>query len=185
MSDFSVPDYLRLKATVHDAERSELDQEVIRLYEVYAEGLLRYAMTMGRDRELARDAVQDCFFRYFLYRQERNEVANPKAWLFRVLRNSLLDRLRAHSNRAEVELDLLSQHADSRPGPEALYDAHQFAQQVPKLLAPREWECLRLRAEGLRYDEIADVLGIRPGTVGALLNRALLKLRVAFREGRP
>jgi DNA-binding NarL/FixJ family response regulator len=37
-------------------------------------------------------------------------------------------------------------------------------------------DCLRLRTEGLSYDEIAAALDIQPGTVGALLNRARQKL---------
>jgi DNA-directed RNA polymerase specialized sigma24 family protein len=44
-------------------------------------------------------------------------------------------------------------------------------------LAPRELECVRLRAEGLNDAEIAEVLSIRSGTVGALLSRALGKCR--------
>jgi DNA-directed RNA polymerase specialized sigma24 family protein len=40
-------------------------------------------------------------------------------------------------------------------------------------------ECVRLRTEDLRYEEIAIVLGLQAGTVGALLARAHLKIRKA------
>jgi DNA-directed RNA polymerase specialized sigma24 family protein len=40
-------------------------------------------------------------------------------------------------------------------------------------------ECVRLRAEDLRYEEIAVVLGLQAGTVGALLARAHEKMRKA------
>ena len=48
---------------------------------------------------------------------------------------------------------------------------------------PRELDCLRLRVEGFSYQEIAQVLGVRPGTVGALLPRVYSKLRDAAAEG--
>jgi DNA-directed RNA polymerase specialized sigma24 family protein len=50
------------------------------------------------------------------------------------------------------------------------------------LLAPREWQCVRLRAEGFDYTEIATELAIRPGTVGSLLHRATEKLRILLRK---
>jgi hypothetical protein len=48
--------------------------------------------------------------------------------------------------------------------------------------APRT-DCLRLRVEGFSYQEIAQVLGVRPGTVGALLPRVYAKLRDVAAEG--
>src|SRR5260370_2729800 len=50
-------------------------------------------------------------------------------------------------------------------------------------LSPREMECVRLRTEGLRYEEIASVLGLQAGTLGALLPSAHEKVRKAPREG--
>jgi len=50
-------------------------------------------------------------------------------------------------------------------------------------LTPRELDCLRLRVEGFSYGQIADRLGIRAGTVGALLPRVYAKLRQDVAEG--
>jgi DNA-directed RNA polymerase specialized sigma24 family protein len=50
-------------------------------------------------------------------------------------------------------------------------------------LSPREIEAIRLRTEGLRYEEIASVLGLQAGTVGALLARAHGKIRKAIGDG--
>jgi RNA polymerase sigma-70 factor, ECF subfamily len=43
-------------------------------------------------------------------------------------------------------------------------------------LTEPERECLLLRAEGLRYREISDVLGMSPSTVGDTVSRAIKKL---------
>jgi DNA-binding CsgD family transcriptional regulator len=66
--------------------------------------------------------------------------------------------------------------AEPKPGPEAMVEQAQMAEQITSLLTGREMECLRLRSEGSSYEEIAGILGVRPGTVSALLTRAHKKL---------
>ena len=44
-------------------------------------------------------------------------------------------------------------------------------------------QCLQLRAHGMSYEEIARTLGVRAGTIGALLPRVYAKLRRAAAEG--
>jgi RNA polymerase sigma factor (sigma-70 family) len=48
---------------------------------------------------------------------------------------------------------------------------------VLSMLPFRELECMQLRLEGMRYDEIARILGIKPGTVASLLSRSLKRIR--------
>jgi len=157
-----------------------IEHEVVALYEEYAAVLIRYAFSFNRDKDLAQDAVQVCFFRYFIHRKAGNEVENARAWLFRVVRNSVLDRLRETSSRGEVPIADMRDSAalawDDRP----TYEQSEVLSHIPHLLSPRELECVQLRQQGLRYDEIAAALKISPGTVGALLNRALRKLRIAL-----
>jgi RNA polymerase sigma-70 factor (ECF subfamily) len=157
-----------------------IEQEVVSLYEEYATVLIRYAFSFSKDKELAQDAVQVSFFRYFLHRKAGNAVENPRGWLFRVVRNYVMDRLREVSSRCEVPISEIAESAamagDYRPS----YEQNELLSHIPHLLSPRELECVQLRQQGLRYDEIAAVLKISPGTVGALLTRALKKLRVAL-----
>ena len=60
--------------------------------------------------------------------------------------------------------------------------AADWIEATRQLLAPREWQCVQLRAEGFDYTEIATELAIRPGTVGTLLHRAAEKLRIRTRK---
>ena len=53
-------------------------------------------------------------------------------------------------------------------------------QGLPQIgLSAREIQCVRLRTEDLSYEEIAGVLGLQAGTVGAMLARAHGKIRKA------
>ena len=166
-----------------DSSNGELEQEVAALYAEHAGKLLRYAETLTRNRDAGRDAVQEIFLRYFAERRYGNRVENPRAWLYRVLHNHLLDRLDRASMKYEVSADCAEQVPDGQVDAEMVLQQTQTAQEIASRLTPRELDCLRLRAEGFSYQEIAQLLGVRPGTVGALLPRVYAKLRDAATEG--
>jgi RNA polymerase sigma-70 factor (ECF subfamily) len=165
------------------APDGDLEQEVAGLYAEHAVRLLRYAETLGRNPDMGRDAVQEIFLRYFAERRYGNQVENPRAWLYRVLHNHLLDRLDRAAMKREVSAEGADEVLDGCVDAETRLEQIQTAQEIASRLTPRELDCLRLRVEGLSYQEIAQVLGIRPGTVAALLPRVYAKLRDVAAEG--
>ncbi len=166
-----------------DSLSGALEQEVAALYEEHAARLLQYAGTLTRNQDMGRDAVQEVFLRYFAERRYGNRVENPRAWLYRVLHNHLLDRLARAALKYEVSAEGADQVPDGRVDAEMLLQQSETAQEIASRLTPRELDCLRLRAEGFSYQEIAGVLGVRLGTVGALLPRVYSKLREGASEG--
>jgi RNA polymerase sigma-70 factor (ECF subfamily) len=159
---------------------AEIEREIVELYEKEADGMLRYAGALAGERETARDALQEAFFRFFLCRSAGQAIRSPKAWLFRVAHNYVLDQKKAatrHAARVEL-LDNLEQPPEADDHGSEMLEGLQRAG-----LSSREMECVRLRTEGLRYEEIAGVLGLQSGTVGALLARAHGKLRKAVGGG--
>jgi RNA polymerase sigma-70 factor (ECF subfamily) len=169
--------------TVEDSSSGELEHEVAGLFVEHAARLLRYAETLTRNRDTARDAVQEVFLRYFAERRYGNRVDNPRAWLYRVVHNHLLDRLARAATRCEVSAEGADEVPDRRADAQMQLEQTETARQIASRLTPRELDCLRLRAEGCSYQEIAETLGVRPGTVGALLPRAYAKLRDGAAEG--
>lgn len=168
-----------------------IDQEVAALYDAHADGLLHYAALVLPAGEDARDALQEVFLRYFLERTCGGHIDNPRAWLYRVLRNYLLDWLDTAARKHEVPGVDVDEFPASTDDPEALMHQAEVAVQVCAALSDRELNCLLLRAEGLSYSEIADVLTLSVGTVGVYLTRAQKKMREAadkdgsFRVGSP
>ena len=159
-----------------------IEQEIAGLYEREAPGMLRYAAAVASNPDLARDAVQEAFFRFFLYRSGGQRVLSPRAWLFRVAHNFLMDQMRAASSQ-DVSIESLGEW----PEPAAPIEPERsLAELLARLrefgLSPREIDCVRLRTENLSYDEIAAVLGLKSGTVGAFLARAHTKIRKALAE---
>jgi RNA polymerase sigma-70 factor (ECF subfamily) len=159
------------------AAAAQTEREVAELYAARAPELFSYALFMAHDEELARDALQECFMRYFVARCGGESIAAPRAWLYRVLHNYLLDRMRDCRNRYEQSLEHAPAFVDSRQDVEAEYLRGEVLAMARTALTPREFECFALRSQGMPYEEIASELQLRSGTVGALISRAVRKVR--------
>ena len=158
---------------------ASLEQEVTDLYRSTAGNLLRYAMLVARNSSLAQEAVQETFLKFYVQRARGELRGGGRAWLFRVARNYILDQQKSLRARTSVSLDEAHVCQDQRHSPEKAFEQSEAVRRALRLLSPRELECLQLRTEGCTYKEIAAVLGIEPGTVGALLARAAGKIRKA------
>lgn len=158
-----------------------LHARVSRLHQDYAAPLLRYASVLTPDRELAREAVQESFLRYFVACQTGRTVANDRAFLYTILRNYLLDEIRSSGHRSTIAMDALpDQPGAGRDDPEWTRQEQQILSKVRHSLSPREMEIVELRADGLTYEETAAILGITAGTVASSLARVARKLRRLF-----
>jgi RNA polymerase sigma factor (sigma-70 family) len=162
-----------------------IEQEIRDLYAREAAGMLRHAVSVAGNNETGQDAVQEAFLRLFVARSAGQDIRNPKAWLFRVLRNHILDQKKAGS-RNEIGLESVTNRPGPGHDPEAAYGrVEALRRTLGTTLTPREVECVELRSAGLRYDEIAGALKLHSGTVGALLTRAHKKIRAAAERTEP
>ena len=164
---------------VEDTGTEVLRQETLEVYQELSGAITAYAFRLTSNVGLAQDAVQETFLRFFLVRMQGTAIRNPSAWLHRVAHNYICETVRSSAVQACVSLD---EEALGRMQVAPETGNIEWEQAFKNLLAPREFECLRLRTEGLDYIEIADAMSIRPGTVGALLHRVGQKMRLALRR---
>lgn len=155
-------------------DTEQLRQQTIEAYREFHHALAGYTRRLTSDAELAQDAVQESFLRYFLALMQGESIRNSSAWLHRVAHNYICETMRSSAVRACVAL------CEETVSVEPKIMEAEWDDAFRNLLAPREFECLRLRTEGFDYTEIAAAMSIRPGTVGTLLHRAVLKLRLGF-----
>ena len=163
--------------------QTDIEREIGALHKAYAGALIRFAFTFTADREACHDAVQEAFLRYFVERQYGRSIANPRAWLYQVIRNYLLDGMKSAAAGQEVTVEQLEKLPAGQADPEAMAAGHGTAREIAAALTARELECLRRRSEGLSYEEIGEALFISPGTVAALMARVHVKLRNLSRTG--
>lgn len=143
-------------------------------YREFSGPLSAYTRRLTSDLSLAQDAVQETFLRLFVALMQGDVIQNRSAWLYRVAHNYICETVRSSVVRASVALNE-SELETYQSAPETA--ATEWSEILEHLLAPREFECLRLRTEGFDYTEIAAQMAIRPGTVGTLIHRAIRKLR--------
>ena len=136
------------------------------------EHMVRVAYLLLGTRAEAEDVVAESFARVDL-RWAR--LANPGGYLRRCVVNASMDVLRRR--RIERRFVVVSSHERRAGAPGADEVADEMSDALASL-APRRRAAVVLRYYGgLRDHEIAEVLGVRPGTVKSLLHRALADLR--------
>jgi len=159
---------------------SELELEVIDLFDEFRNRLLRYLLSLGLPGSDGEDVVQEVFLALFQHLQLGRSRENLRGWLFRVARNQGLKRIAAKERHCYVgDANAGELLADPAPDPEEQATSKQRTatlQAVLQALPQQDQHCLRLRAEGLKYREIADTLGISLGSVAASLARSLTRL---------
>ena len=140
-------------------------------------GLRRYARGLVSDRDRADDLVQDTLERAwsrFSMWQKRGDI---RAWMFGIMHNHFIDRLRAQRSRPE---DSAGDDVPEIPQRPAQADALEVRDldRLLQLLPPEHREVLLLvGVEELSYQEVAVAVGVPIGTVMSRLSRARARLR--------
>jgi len=165
------------------------------LVERYTPFVFNLTLRITGSREEAEDCVQEAFVRTFSSLRKFREEAAFSTWLYRVAVNVANDaarRLKGRPMRASelanpeddagADLEQLAGRGEQTDaGPEASAIAHErqrvVVQAVRRLPEHHRTVIVLYDLQGLSYDDIARVLGVRVGTVKSRLNRARLALK--------
>ncbi len=171
--------------TGSSAKPSEIECEVIDLFEQFRNPLLRYVISLGLSVHDGEEIIQEVFMALFRHLQMGKSRRNLRGWVFRVAHNLGLKQHMVN-RRAQATLDsdeaVAYRQADTAPNPEEQAASSQRLermQAVLRALPEQDRYCLSLRAEGLRYREIAAALGISLGAVSIALTRSLARIECA------
>jgi RNA polymerase sigma-70 factor (ECF subfamily) len=162
-------------ASIHDA--------VVKLYEDTREPVCRYLLGLGVTRSEADELCQDAFLRLFAALRSGQQIANPRAWVFTVAHHASLDA-RAGGSWREVPGGEIQAPALGRNPEQAVLDSERRRRlrQAVRALPSHQRDCLNLRAEGFRYREIAEILGVTVSAVAGSLKRSVERIREDIRE---
>lgn len=158
--------------------------EMIALVQPLIPALRRYARALLREREDADDLVQDVLERALLRWHQRQPGASVRAWLFTILHNLAMDRLRQRARRGLDPIEAAPETRLATPaGQEAGIEHRDILGQIARLPEEQRSVLLLIGVEELSYAETAAVLGIPQGTVMSRLSRARERLRRIMEEG--
>jgi RNA polymerase sigma-70 factor (ECF subfamily) len=153
------------------------------LYDTYSDKLFIAALRMTRDRELAKDALQEVFIEIWNYRNTLGDVLHSQSYLTKVMRSILLKKLKKENLVSHYTV------ADSLVSPEESMEDVIIASDTDKEkkyrlrlalsnLTNRQKQVLEMRFhEGLSYEQIAEKLSMNYQSVNNLAFRTIHRLR--------
>lgn len=150
-------------------------------------GLLNFIYSFTRDRDAAEDLVQETFIRVYRNAESYQTIAKFSTWLYRIGRNLALNEIRNRRKRPALALnrrvggdedggEVVAGVAGDDMAPAELVeqsDTRRFVRAVVAEIPDGFREVLVLcDLQGMSYQECADVLEIKIGTVRSRLSRA-------------
>ncbi len=145
--------------------------------------LRRYARALTRDASAADDLVQDCLARAIAKAHLWQEGTDLRAWLFTILHNQYVNTVRRSVREgttvdvSDAEPTLVSQAVQTKR-----LELRDLERALAKLPNEQREVLLLVGMEGLRYEEVAEILGVPVGTVRSRLSRGRDALRTLMGE---
>jgi RNA polymerase sigma-70 factor (ECF subfamily) len=152
--------------------------EIYRSIEAEIPRLRRYARALARDVAAADDLVQDCLTRALGKIHLWQEGTDLRAWLFTILHNQYVNQVRrAVREGAAVGLSETEPMLTRAPHQGKRLELRDLERAIAKLPEEQRSVILLVGLEGMRYEEVADVLGVPVGTIRSRLSRGREALR--------
>lgn len=156
--------------------RGEFD----RVYQANQPALWRYVQRLVGDGDVADDVVQEAFVR--LLKRPDLEGDAARLWLFTVATNLVRDRGRTSARRQRLLMvDPIAQEPQE-PIDHAIERRERSAavRRALESLPQRDQQLLLMREEGFKYHEIAEAIGVAPGSIGTLIARAVKRFTETY-----
>jgi RNA polymerase sigma-70 factor (ECF subfamily) len=148
--------------------------------------LVRFAFRSTGSLDAAEDVVQASFTELYRALLQGRSIENPKGWTLCVVRREIVDRAREQKRHGGPFLALSDVEGLASPHvrPDFSWSAEADITRLLAGLSQREEQVLLLRAQAMKYRQIADELKIGINSVKTLLARAIRKMQQTSAAGR-
>lgn len=153
------------------------------LYDRYVNRLFAYGKGLGFDDDCLKDAIHDIFCKLYADRKLARNISNFKSYLFRALKNHLLNDWQKNTRntsleRQDQEFSLKVNVLDTLIAEEERFYIEQTLEKYLRCLTGRQKEAVWLRfIQEMDYEEIGIQLDMTPHAVRKLISRAILRIR--------
>tara|TARA_R110000787_G_scaffold86057_5_gene183177 strand:- start:9249 stop:9794 length:546 start_codon:yes stop_codon:yes gene_type:complete len=155
-----------------------MQNEVYEMIEEQLPSIRRYAHALERNPHAAEDLIQDCVERALSRQEQFQPGTNLRTWMFTIMHNLQCDRKRKDVRRGvHVPLEEWSDGASTNGDQLGSLEMRDFRRAFAKLDARDQQIMILIGMEGMAYEEAAEVLEIKVGTVKSRLFRARERLR--------
>lgn len=158
----------------------KVEEVVTELYAQLRSPLLSYTFYLVGCSPEAEDLIQVAFLRLFDQLSQGVQIRNHRGWLYRVVHNLAVERSKQSDRRSSLREEWFGGTAGvtAISAEEELIRREQIESSLG-LLNERERHALMLRAEGLRYSEISEIMQISVKSVSVYLARGLKKFEMS------
>jgi RNA polymerase sigma-70 factor (ECF subfamily) len=188
-SDLKLATPFQAMADAPPSHESAIRGRLANIYQTHREEVYRFVAGQGLPPSAAQDVTQDVFLKLYYALKDGSDIALEQAWLYKVAARSAIDYWRRARRVLWIEFDADPTLPESIPSEEAAPDSRiATAQRLRRVSEemrslPKEQRlCIHLRSQGLRYREIAELLGVGVSTAANWLNAAVDRLRRAAHE---
>jgi len=150
---------------------------VERLVQEHYVALYRYAYRLTGSEADAEDLAQEAFCKAQMNLSQLRESGRAKSWLFTILRNAYLHRVRTDKQQHVVPLEMVGDVAEALPEALPDVDPEQLQQALNELAEVYRTPILLYYFEDFSYRDIAEQMDLPIGTVMSRLARAKAWLR--------
>lgn len=169
---------------------SEFEQEALPHMDI----LYNYALRMTGNPDDANDLVQETFLKAYRFWDKYEKGTNIRAWLFRIMKNSYINRYRKETKEPEtVDYDEIQnfynsiryESSDQNDLQEKIFGGlleDDVARAIEALPEDFRTVVILCDIEGLSYEEIAEFVDCPVGTVRSRLHRGRKMLRAQLFE---
>src|SRR3954465_7401764 len=138
--------------------------------------LRAFALSLTHNVTSADDLVQDTILRAWANLDRFEVGTNLNAWLFTILRNAFLSQYRKKRREVEDPDGSFAARLWAPPEQPAKCDVQDMLKALARLRVEHREALLLIVAEGLSYEDAAQVCGIAIGTIKSRVNRARARL---------
>src|ERR1700730_14748580 len=140
--------------------------------------LRRYARALTRDESNADDLVQDCLVRALSKQHLWQEGTDLRAWLFTILHNQYVNQVRrAIREGTAVSVSDTEPSLTRAPDQGKRLELRDLDRALARLPEEQRTVILLVGLEGMRYEAVAEIIGVPVGTVRSRLSRGREALR--------
>lgn len=151
------------------------------LYENYANSLYGVILKVTNNEELAQDALQETFVKVWKNSKKYDsKKAKLFTWLYRIARNTAIDKLRSFNNRFEKEIQIDKSNVYILPASSINQDVIDIKKHVAGLDEKYQIVLKALFFEGMTQQEASEELDIPLGTIKSRLKIGLRELRKVY-----
>ncbi len=166
-----------------EQQSTKLSAALEAAYDEHADAIFRHCYFRTFNRELGKDLLQETFLKVWEYMQKGQQIDNMRAFLYRIANNLIIDHVRKHK---EMSLEALQEAGFDPTGEnENSVTANLEEQRILSVigeLSPENKELIIMRfIDGLKPQEIGELLGLAPNTVSVKIHRALKDLKSLLR----